>query len=296
MALVVQVPANTVVADLDASLRALLKRELAAQGYDGVEFSFEAPSREWSGQLSVPTVNLFLYDLRESEEHRLADWETRTGPGGPVDVRPPMRLDLSYAVTAWTREVEDEHRLLSQVVSILFTYPVLPGDVLSGGLAEPANQPYPLTTAIGRPRKDGGPEFWTALGASYKASIDCRVTVTIAGGATLARGPEVRTPTVRIRDADRPRARAEERRRVGGRVVDAQGAGVADAWVVVGDGRGLALTGPDGRFVVEHVPDGTHTLQVRAADGTAASIEVTLPGPVPDLVLAPAARRGTRRR
>ena len=28
---------------------------------------------------------------------------------------PPLRLELSYAVTAWTKAVEDEHRLLSQV-------------------------------------------------------------------------------------------------------------------------------------------------------------------------------------
>ena len=70
MALVVDVPLNTMLADLDETLRVLLKRELARHGVDGVEVAFDAPARDWSSQLSGPTVNLFLYDLRESHEFR----------------------------------------------------------------------------------------------------------------------------------------------------------------------------------------------------------------------------------
>ena len=64
MALIVDVPLNTTLADLDETLRTLLRRELERHGFDGVEIAFDAPAREWSGQLSSPTVNLFLYDLR----------------------------------------------------------------------------------------------------------------------------------------------------------------------------------------------------------------------------------------
>ena len=70
MALVVDVPLNTMLADLDESLRMLLKRELGRHGFDSVEVAFDAPASEWSSQLSAPTVNLFLYDLRESHELR----------------------------------------------------------------------------------------------------------------------------------------------------------------------------------------------------------------------------------
>ena len=45
------------------------------------------------------------------------------------DYRPPLRIDASYAATAWTRAVEDEHRLLSQLLAILYAFPHLPGDV-----------------------------------------------------------------------------------------------------------------------------------------------------------------------
>ena len=48
MALVVSVPLNTMLADLDETLRALLKRELERHGFDGVEIAFDAPAREWS--------------------------------------------------------------------------------------------------------------------------------------------------------------------------------------------------------------------------------------------------------
>ena len=52
MALVVDVPLNTMLADLDETLRVLLKRELARHGFDGVEVAFDAPARDWSSQLS----------------------------------------------------------------------------------------------------------------------------------------------------------------------------------------------------------------------------------------------------
>ena len=48
MALVVDVPLNTMLADLDESLRELLQRELARHGFDGVEIAFEAPAKDWS--------------------------------------------------------------------------------------------------------------------------------------------------------------------------------------------------------------------------------------------------------
>ena len=49
-----------------------------------------------------------------------------------------MIMECSYAVTAWTQAVEDEHRLLSQVLGVLFAFPQLPADVLAGRLAETA--------------------------------------------------------------------------------------------------------------------------------------------------------------
>src|SRR5204863_7471593 len=95
---------------------------------------FDAPSKEWSGKLTNPVVDLFLYDLREALERAEASPTERRGNGRAIVSPPPLWLELTYAVTAWTKAVEDEHRLLSQVLAILFSYTRLPDDVLSSQL------------------------------------------------------------------------------------------------------------------------------------------------------------------
>ena len=142
--LTVHVPLNTMLADLDETLRNLLKEELEVHGFEGVDIAFDAPSRDWSGQLSKPTVNVYLYDLREAETLRSSEWGKISRNGRQFETRPPMVMEASYAVTAWTQAVEDEHRLLSQVLAILFAFPEIPHDRLNGRLAN-GSQAWPMT-------------------------------------------------------------------------------------------------------------------------------------------------------
>ena len=58
-------------ADLDETIRLLLIRHVPLN-LSEVDVSFDAPDREWSGRLSRPTVNCFLYDVRENEDLREA--------------------------------------------------------------------------------------------------------------------------------------------------------------------------------------------------------------------------------
>ena len=132
MGLVIDVPLNTALADLDEGLRALLKQELEHHGFEGVDISFDAPAREWSGKLTGPTVSLYLYDLREAVEQTNISGGEQRGNGHATVTPPDLRLEATYAVTAWSKAIEDEHRLLSQVLSILHSYRRLPAD-LSGG-------------------------------------------------------------------------------------------------------------------------------------------------------------------
>ena len=219
MPLVVDVPLNTMLADLDETLRVLLKRELGRHGFDGVEVAFDAPARDWSSQLSGPTVNVFLYDLRESHEFRPTEWREDRANGHHREVRPPMIMECSYAVTAWTQAVEDEHRLLSQVLGVLFAFPQLPVDVLAGRLPETA-QRFAIEGRIGQPKSDGKADFWSAVGGQYKASLDYVVTLACESGVAYERGPEVRTQTMGARLSDAAR-RVDHRdaplRRQGGR-------------------------------------------------------------------------------
>lgn len=283
------VPLNTMLADLDESLRVLMKRELGRHGFDGVEIIFDAPDKEWSATLSSPTVNMFLYDLREATDYRLIDWEPDPG-NGRREVRPPLRLDASYAVTGWTRDVQDEHRLLSQLLSIFYAFPELPGDVLQGTLANQVAQRLPLRTRVAQARQDAKADFWTAVGGQYKASVDYIVTVSCEAGTVVERGPDVRTQTVTVFDQDGSRGKMEEVHRLGGVVRDADGEPVENAWVVL-SGVGWAASAPDGRFLFHRVLRGDYTCKARGPDGSETEAQITVPGGILDLTLSEAKKK-----
>jgi Pvc16 N-terminal domain len=287
MALIVDVPLNTMLADLDETLRTMLRRELERHGFDGVEIAFDAPSREWSGQLSAPTVNLFLYDLRESQDSRQTEWSHQRGNGQARDVRPPMMMECSYAVTAWTQAVEDEHRLLSQVLGVLFAFPSLPVDAMTGRMAGLADR-FPIEGRIAQPKADGKADFWNAVGGQYKASLDYVITIACESGTVFERGPEVRTQTLSARLSDGPPSTITELFRFGGTVTDEGGAPVPDAWVAMPDLGLLASSNREGRFLFNRIGAGRHKIEVRTRDGASGETQIEIPGAPADLVVKPA--------
>jgi hypothetical protein len=284
-------------ADLDESLRTLLKRELARHGFDGVEVAFEAPTKEWSSGLAQPTVNLFLYDLREAADKRTVEWrQDRDSAGRARDLRPPLRVDASYAATAWTRAVEDEHRILSQLLAILYAFPELPEDALSGRLGPNGNgsrQPFPLVTRVAQARSDGGADFWSAIGGTYKASIDFVITLTAEPGTSVERGPEVRTQTLRLANQENRRGTLVESHRVGGVVRNGEGEPVADAWVALPAAGAWTSTDAEGRFRFDRVAPGSYPCIARTADGHEGMGHLVVPGHGVDLVVG--AGRAKRR-
>ena len=56
----VEVPLNRMLADLDKTLRGLMRDELERHGFDDVEIAFDAPSRERSGELFKTAVTVFV--------------------------------------------------------------------------------------------------------------------------------------------------------------------------------------------------------------------------------------------
>ena len=295
MALVVDVPLNTMLADLDETLRVMLKRELGRHGFDGVEVAFDAPARDWSSQLSSPTVNLFLYDIRESRRLPPDGVAADRANGHHREVRPPMIMECSYAVTAWTQAVEDEHRLLSQVLGVLFAFPQLPEDALAGRLAETARR-FAIEGKIGQPKADGKADFWSAVGGQYKASLDYVVTLACESGVAYERGPEVRTQTVLPRIVGRARLddpRDAPLRRQGGRRARRAARRRLDH---APGARAVRRLGPAGPLPARPGA-GRHARAGRAHRATAArpKAEIAVPGAVLDLrMAAPKARRRRR--
>jgi hypothetical protein len=291
MARVVDVPLNTAIADLDEALRTLLKRELVKHGFEGVEIAFDAPSKEWSGKLTGPTVNLFLYDMREALDRAAATPSERRTNGTAVVADPPLQLELTYAVTAWTKAVEDEHRLLSQVLAVLYSYSDIPSDVIAENAGTTLAR---AETSVGRPREEKA-DFWTSVGGQYKASIDYVVQIVVESGATFVRGPEVRTTTIRTLRADGSRAATlEELHRIGGTVTDGDGTPLQGAWIALPDAGRWAATDQNGRFTFARVTPGKHQVVARTADGHEAKGAVSVPGGRCDLVAAPPRKRSGR--
>ena len=281
--LTVDVPLNTMLADLDETLRTLLKTELERHGFEGVDIAFDAPAREWSGQLSKPTVNIFLYDLREAETLRTSEWSRIQRDGRTFEGRPPMIMECSYAVTAWTQAVEDEHRLLSQVLAVFYAYPEIPQAALNGRLSN-GSQQWPIKARIGQGKGEKS-DFWSAIGGQYKVSLDYVVRLSVDSGAKLERGPEVRTQTVRTRLADGPARAVVEMHRSVGKVSNSKGEPLANVWVTLPDVGTWTASAADGRFRFDRLPPGRHRLLARTADGVEAVTQFEVPGAGVDLVM-----------
>jgi hypothetical protein len=279
----VEVPLNTMLADLDETLENLLKRELGRHGFEGVEIAFDAPTREWSGQLSQPSVNLFLYDLRECEDQRPTGWTvTRTGDT-VVEGRPPMVMEASYAITAWAQAVQDEHRLLSQVLSVLFAFPELPEDILHGRLRNGSQAGRSIKAKVGQAKGDKA-DFWTAVGGQYKTSLDYVVRLAVESGVTRE-SRQVRTQTIRTRLLDGPPSAVVEMTRAGGTVSDGDGAPLADVWVTLPETAKWATSDARGQFRFDRLLPGRHRLMARTADGREAEAVLEVPGAFLDLVI-----------
>src|SRR6266536_618567 len=183
--------------DVDESLRVLIRRD--ALNGSNVEIAFDAPSKDWAARQNTPTVNLYLYDVREDLERRRVQYEDVKETVGEreiiVDRRlPPRKFKLSYLVTAWTQRPEDEHRLLSAILSCFIRSDALPSDILQGTLAEvrpPRTQPEPVrvTVALPPPQDRSISDVWTALGGELKASLDLVVTAPFDTRRTFEVGP-----------------------------------------------------------------------------------------------------------
>jgi len=176
--------------DVDESLRTLVKRE--ALNGSRVEIGFEAPTREWSARQNTPTVSLYLYDIREDTTRREVNWEPVRGADGITTEhrQPPRRFRLSYLITCWTQRPEDEHRLLSALLSCFLRYPILPGDVLAGSLLE-ATVPLMTTIALPPPADRSIADVWSALGGELKPSLDLVVTAPLDTNVPITAAPPV---------------------------------------------------------------------------------------------------------
>ena len=197
--------------EVDHALRHVL-RDGALEGND-VEILLDAPTKDWAARRNAPTVNMYLYDIREDLRRRQRGLLNEYGPDGRVVSRhlPPRYVKMSYLITAWTQRPEDEHRLLSSLLITLLGYEALPPVALTGSLAA-LGLPAPMTVALPPPEDRAFADVWTALGGELKPSLDVVVSVPVdAGRRVAAEKPPTEGMRVRI-DGDAPKAQVREER------------------------------------------------------------------------------------
>lgn len=272
--------------DLDETLRQLLIKKAGLDPSE-VDISFDIPTRDWSTPVTRPTINLYLYDIRENRQLRELDYEETPTTEGRVRVkRMPVRIDLSYMVTCWTSATEDQHRLLWHVLETLFRHSPLPDDVLQGSLKKALL--HPVRTEVAQP--DGVlknvSDFWGALENQIRPSINLITTLDLdlnqikIEALTFAKLVKV-GDRVTERDAHGREIQTDRLApgwellpaRLGGIITSQKGEPVPNAMVRLtrsDGGKGTAQAGPavvtdaEGRYLLTQVPAGNYTLVVEA--------------------------------
>lgn len=275
------------ISDLDETIRQLLVAEMPVKNGE-VGISFDLPKREWSSRLSRPTINLFLYDLRENVALRQHQWERlpESKPGENLAHlrRTPFRVDCHYMLTCWAAEAEDEHRLLSRSMMVLFRFPVIPQERLFGMLK---NQPFDIQTRFASHDKLTNPaEVWSSLDNEMRPSIPFVVTIAIDPWVEVT-GPIVRILTMRTgqtitlprRESLIPDEEQHEFIFFGGTVREKGGNHAPKAGIQVAvKGTGLfTITDQEGRYSMGSLPPGEYSLVVWPEDGKPIERKIKLP-------------------
>jgi len=179
------VGARQVIQEIDQALRALIRAEAFADR--DVEVVFDAPTKEWAGRRNAPTVDVYLYDIREDMRRRAKGVENEYDGNGRIIGRhlPPRHFKLSYLVTAWTQRPEDEHRLLSALLACFLRHDAIPPELLASPLSD-LGLPPPEDRAFA--------DVWSALGGELKPSLDVVVTAPTDTGQRRETGPPVVLP------------------------------------------------------------------------------------------------------
>ncbi|WP_371668863.1 DUF4255 domain-containing protein [Streptomyces sp. NBC_00289] len=197
--------------EVDEVLKGLLGG--GALAGSGIDVALDAPTRDWAARRNAPTINAYLYDIREDVTRRQRGHvPVRDDLDVIVKLRqPPRWFRLSYLVTAWTKQPQDEHRLLSAVMATLIPRELIPPAELPGALGA-LGLTVPLSVAGIQSESRSLAEIWSALGGELKPSLDLVVTAPFPAYPEYDAGPPVTEgAAIRVRTMDDTPPEAEER-------------------------------------------------------------------------------------
>jgi hypothetical protein len=155
---------------VDEGLERFLRTQLPLPEDLG-DISFEAPTGNWSAQLSRITVNLFLYEVARSSHPARAATQRVDANGRSERRAPQPMVQLNYLVSAWAGSPRDEHQLLGDVISRIAPCDVLPAEHLPAELASTVH------LGFGADERNRPRDVWGAAGGQLKASFTLQATV-----------------------------------------------------------------------------------------------------------------------
>lgn len=269
--------------DLDTTLQAILDDAAAPADLRDADVSFETPDKNHTpGQA---TINLFLYEVNENRDLRDPEPIWRAENGQYTRALPPLRVDCSYLVTAWSNQnaalkAAEEHRLLGRALAWLTRFDTIPESHFRGSLV---GQPYPPPTMVAQmDGKQSISEFWTALGIAPRPAFTATVTIAMDLDVTAPVGPEVITQEVRLGNIDGA-GESERLFAVAGAVRNADtDVAMEGATVALQEMIWLAQTDAAGRFRFVWLAAGAYTLQTSAEGFITATTAITVPGTTAD--------------
>lgn len=277
--------------EVDESLRSLLIGDVPLDATE-VDISFDRPSREWSSRLARPTLNVFLFDIRERVDFRDDSLRVRElGNGTVTRGRPPRRIDLSYLVTAWTRETDDEHRILARVLAALYRNQKIRDEYLQGALKD-AELPV-LLRAPAPDHLQKSVDFWGVMDNELRVGLTWVVTAPLDAFAPIT-GPVVLTKEILVGPSALPERRATFQ--VAGMAHRAGHPADPVAGVAV-EVRGTTLTAMSdgqGRFAISDIPGGDHVFRVQPPGSEPFELAVAVPSPSYDLAIPENSGKATR--
>jgi len=271
--------------DLSETLRKVLKDPVFKTQFpqlQNADIVFDRPLDPFNPQ--NPTIDLFLYDVRENLDLRSNEYTTEIIDGQVITHPAALRLACSYLVTAWPVGGLDlalqEHRLLTQVLRVLSRYPTIPSRFLQGSLIG-QDPPLPMVALHPDALKNLA-EFWSSLGSKMKASLTITVTISVPVFEDVS-DFMVTTQTISYRTKDN--TPPDIVLRIGGRVVDPSANAVPGAVVDLPDAGLRQTTDSSGHFVFDPVTTGPHKISVLAPGFQPKDQNVTVPGSPEDYVV-----------
>lgn len=272
--------------DLDEALRQLLIREIPIKNGD-VDIRFDQPSREWASHLSRPTLNLFLYDVRENIKLRGSQQWTieHRADGTAVQRRTPVRVGLRYMITAWANDPDDEHNLLARALMALFRQPHLPEDLLPESLQ---GQPAAIPLEVAQEDTLTNPaDVWNALDNEMRPSVPLIITLAVDPYKPFIT-PLVKTRELRIGQSARPVSEELTAEvdpdvfwSIGGTLHTEKALDDIKLTLVERD-LSIALQ-EDGRFTISRLTAGDYTLAIVTNGGKPKHHKIKVPAPDYDL-------------